>query len=101
MDSFLRFPKGTVVIVTAAGSGIGQGVAKGAARQGLLVSAWDISEAGVAATADAIKSEGGTCLPLGLDVSNPEAVEAALHQTYQKLGPVSCFAAIAAPSSFG
>jgi NAD(P)-dependent dehydrogenase (short-subunit alcohol dehydrogenase family) len=101
MDSFLRFPKGTVVIVTGAASGIGQAVAKVAARYGLVVSAWDLSEGGVGATADAIKAEGGTCVPFGLDASNPQAVENAIQQTYQRLGPVSCFASVAGPPSFG
>src|SRR5689334_19233030 len=101
MDSFLKFPQNTVVIVTAAASGIGKGVAMAAARQGLLVSAWDLSEDGVEATAGAIRSEGGSCLSFAVDASNPQVVEYAVQQTYQQLGPVSCFAAIAAPSSFG
>jgi NAD(P)-dependent dehydrogenase (short-subunit alcohol dehydrogenase family) len=101
MDSFLRFPKGTVVIVTGAASGIGQAVAKTAARHGLAVSAWDLSETGVTATADAITADGGMCVPFGLDASDPGAVENALRQTYDRLGPVSCFASVAGPPSFG
>jgi 3-oxoacyl-[acyl-carrier protein] reductase len=101
MDSFLGFAENTTVVVTGAASGIGEALAKLAARQGLRVSAWDLTEEGAARTAEAIRADGGTCVPFGLDASNPELVRAALQATYEQLGPVQCLAAVAAPPSFG
>ncbi|MEC4723468.1 SDR family NAD(P)-dependent oxidoreductase [Noviherbaspirillum sp. CPCC 100848] len=68
-----------VVIVTGAGSiaagwGIGKACSVTYARAGARVVAVDISESSAKETAAIIKSEGGQCLPLALDVSNPSAV---------------------------
>ncbi|MDG2002479.1 MAG: SDR family oxidoreductase [Novosphingobium sp.] len=100
MDTFLGFPKDTTIIVTGAASGIGEALAKLAARQGLAVAAWDLTEDGARATAEAIAGEGGTARAYGLDVSDRSQVEAAMAQTCADLGPVHCLAAVAGPPSF-
>jgi NAD(P)-dependent dehydrogenase (short-subunit alcohol dehydrogenase family) len=100
MDNFLGFAKGTGVIVTGAASGIGRAVAIRAAQQGLLVSAWDLSEAGVGETAATIKAGGGTCHPFGLDASDAPAVERAMAETYKLFGTVHGLVSVAGPPSF-
>ncbi len=100
MDTFLGFPEDAVIIVTGAASGIGEALAILAARQGLAVAAWDLTEDGARATAEAITGEGGTCRAYGLDVSDRSQVEAAMERTYADLGPVHCLAAVAGPPSF-
>ena len=100
MDTFLGFKKHTGVIVTGAASGIGRAVAMFAARQGLAVSAWDLSGAGIAETAAAIKADGGTCHPFALDASDPQAVEHAMAESYKLIGTVDGLVSVAGPSSF-
>jgi 3-oxoacyl-[acyl-carrier protein] reductase len=100
VDTFLGFPKDTTIVVTGAASGIGQALALLAARQGLAVSAWDMSEDGVSTTAAMIADSGGECLPITLDASDAGQVRAAMEQTYSELGPVHCLAAVAGPPSF-
>lgn len=100
MDSFLGFPEGTGIIVTGAASGIGEALALLAGRQGLAVSAWDLTEAGARATADAITAAGGTAIAFGLDATDPAAVGAAMRESYARFGGIQCLAAVAGPPSF-
>ncbi|PXA85464.1 hypothetical protein DMC47_37370 [Nostoc sp. 3335mG] len=100
MDSFLGFADGTAIVVTGAASGIGQAVARLAAAQGLRVAAWDLSGEGAEATASMIREAGGHAAAFGLDVSDPGAVHAAMAESYTKVGPIQCLAAVAAPPSF-
>lgn len=77
------FRSDAVVVVTGAGSGIGRATALAAGELGLRVAAWDISEEGLAGTADAI---GETCLPVRCDVTDPEDVRAGFSATVENLG---------------
>jgi 3-oxoacyl-[acyl-carrier protein] reductase len=100
VDSFLGFPEDAVICVTGAASGIGEALALLAARQGLGVAAWDLSEEGARRTAEAITAEGGNARAYGLDVSDRGEAEAAMARTCADLGPVHCLAAVAGPPSF-
>lgn len=100
MNSFLGFADDATILITGAASGIGEALARLAARQGLAVAAWDLSEDGAKATADAIVAEGGRAVAFGLDVADPGQVAAAMKRTYAELGPVHGLAAVAAPPSF-
>lgn len=73
-------------IVTGAARGIGAGVAKRLAADGLQVAVLDLNEADCAAVVEEIKAAGGNALAVGADVSNPEAVEAAVAKVAAELG---------------
>jgi NAD(P)-dependent dehydrogenase (short-subunit alcohol dehydrogenase family) len=74
-------PKGTLLIVTGAGSGIGQATAVVAAQQGLRVAAWDINPDGVQRTIRAAGEHGSSITPVIADVSKQEAVTQGMAET--------------------
>lgn len=69
---------GDVVLVSGAGSGIGEATAKLLATNGLRVVVSDIHAATAQRVADAIAEAGGTALAHAGDVSRPEDAEAAV-----------------------
>ena len=71
---------GTTVAGIGAGSGIGAAVALGAARQGARVACLDIAAAAAAATAEAIRTAGGTAEAAAVDITDGEATDRALSQ---------------------
>ncbi|MFT4202058.1 SDR family oxidoreductase [Gordonia sp. (in: high G+C Gram-positive bacteria)] len=76
-----------VAIVTGAARGIGAGVAKRLAADGMAVAVLDLDADACAATVDAITSAGGKALAVGADVSNEESVAAAVDKIAAELGP--------------
>ena len=101
MTDFLGFPADCAVVVTGAGSGIGEAAALTAGRLGLKVAAWDLSPDAAARTAQAIADQGGTAVGIGGDMADADAVQAAWEQTTHAFGPVACLLAAAGPPSFG
>ncbi|WP_116198622.1 SDR family oxidoreductase [Amycolatopsis circi] len=73
-------------IVTGAARGIGAGVAERLAADGFAVAVLDLDEAACAAVVARIAEAGGTALAVGVDVSNEEAVEAAVARVAAELG---------------
>jgi NAD(P)-dependent dehydrogenase (short-subunit alcohol dehydrogenase family) len=69
-----------VAIVTGAASGIGRATALRFAAEGARVAALDRSAAGLAATVAQIQAGGGEALALAADVTQAEAVRAAVEQ---------------------
>jgi NAD(P)-dependent dehydrogenase (short-subunit alcohol dehydrogenase family) len=69
---------GRVVLVTGAASGIGAGLARGLAHFGAAVGCMDVSDAGLAATVEAIRNAGGRALALVADVRDEASVETAI-----------------------
>lgn len=65
-------------IVTGAARGIGSGVAKRLAEDGLAVAVFDLDEAACKTVVDEIEAAGGRALAVGVDVSDEAAVEAAV-----------------------
>jgi NAD(P)-dependent dehydrogenase (short-subunit alcohol dehydrogenase family)/pimeloyl-ACP methyl ester carboxylesterase len=65
-----------LVSVTGAGSGIGRATALAFAREGAELVVSDIDETAAKDTAGQIAAAGGVAHPYGLDVADPEAVEA-------------------------
>jgi NAD(P)-dependent dehydrogenase (short-subunit alcohol dehydrogenase family) len=73
-----------VAVVTGGGSGIGRGIAAGLAAFGASVAIWEQNPETCAAAADEIGALG-----IPTDVRDTAAVEAALAQTVDELGPVT------------
>jgi NAD(P)-dependent dehydrogenase (short-subunit alcohol dehydrogenase family) len=69
-----------VCLITGAGSGIGQTVARRFAAEGASVACVDIDAAAAAATAEAIATAGGSARSYACDVSDSDAVQDAVHQ---------------------
>ncbi|MFT3899303.1 MAG: SDR family oxidoreductase [Gordonia sp. (in: high G+C Gram-positive bacteria)] len=76
-----------VAIVTGAARGIGAGVAKRLASDGMAVAVLDLDADACQATVDAITSAGGKAIAVGADVSNEESVAAAVDKVAAELGP--------------
>jgi 3-oxoacyl-[acyl-carrier protein] reductase len=76
-----------VAIVTGGARGIGAAVARRLATDGLDVAVLDLSADDSAATAAAITDAGGRAVALGADVSDADAVAAAVERVAAELGP--------------
>jgi NAD(P)-dependent dehydrogenase (short-subunit alcohol dehydrogenase family) len=77
---------GRVAAIIGAGSGIGQAVALGCARQGATVRCLDVDEQAATATAAAITTDGGSADAAGLDITDAQAVDAALDRVVEQHG---------------
>jgi NAD(P)-dependent dehydrogenase (short-subunit alcohol dehydrogenase family) len=77
---------GKVAFVTGAASGIGRGSALALAAAGAQVAAADIDGPGAHATVAAIEAGGGKGLAVELDVTDPDAVAAAVHAVVERFG---------------
>ncbi|GAB3748862.1 3-oxoacyl-ACP reductase FabG [Yimella radicis] len=73
-------------IVTGAARGIGAAVAERLASDGFKVAVVDLDEAACQNVVDKIKESGGEALAVGCDVSNEEAVNAAVERIASELG---------------
>jgi len=81
-------PDTEVAFVTGAGSGIGRATALRLAARGARLGLFDISAAGLAETAAAIRPTGVEVLELVGDVADPTQVESAAGSTVEQLGPL-------------
>lgn len=79
---------GKVVLVTGAGRGIGRAIADAHADAGASVAYLDHDEALAQATAEAARGRGVRALAVAADVSDEEAVAAAVRRVSEALGPV-------------
>ena len=75
-----------IAIVTGAARGIGAATAIRLARDGHAVAVLDLDEPSCAETVSAITSAGGRALAVGVDVSVPEQVDAAVARVASELG---------------
>jgi NAD(P)-dependent dehydrogenase (short-subunit alcohol dehydrogenase family) len=87
---------GKTVAVIGAGSGIGQAVAIGAARQGARVACIDVNGDAAAATADRIRGEGGAVDATPLDIVDATASDRVLAGVAERTGRLD--AVICTPS---
>src|SRR5262245_23856850 len=76
-----------VAIVTGAARGIGAATARRLAADGLAVAVLDLDEAACGTTVEAIAGAGGQAVAVGADVSDAEAVRAAVERVATSLGP--------------
>jgi 3-oxoacyl-[acyl-carrier protein] reductase len=76
-----------VAIVTGGARGIGAGVARRLAADGMAVAVIDLKEGDCGATVDAITSAGGRAFAAGADVSDAAQVATAVEAIAAELGP--------------
>lgn len=79
-------PSQHVAIVTGAARGIGAGVARRLASDGLAVAVLDLDEDSCAAVVKSIEDAGGRALAVGADVADENAVERAVSRVVEELG---------------
>jgi 3-oxoacyl-[acyl-carrier protein] reductase len=73
-------------IVTGGARGIGAAVAQRLGRAGYAIGVVDLDESACATTVDAVTSSGGRALAVGADVSDADAVDAAVSRIADELG---------------
>jgi NAD(P)-dependent dehydrogenase (short-subunit alcohol dehydrogenase family) len=81
--------EGHVAVVTGAGSGIGEAIALGYAKQGASVAVVDVNEAAGADTAKAITDAGGKAVSIKIDVTDRERCSVVAAQVADTLGKIS------------
>ena len=84
----MRRFEGKVVVITGAGSGIGQAAARLFDREGAVVAVLDLSPDGVSETSDSILAAGGTPFPLVLDVTSEEDVRNGVRTLVDRHGKI-------------
>ena len=82
----MSIDKGRIALVTGAGSGLGEAVAIGLAKEGAAVVVQDIDMASAERTMGAIVAVGGTAAAIAGDVSKPEDCEGFVQYAVEKFG---------------
>ncbi len=80
--------KGKIAIVTGAGRGIGEGVARAYGEQGAKVVVVDMDMATAEAVANGIREKGGQAMPVLCNVAKRDQVDAMVAQVRAKFGSV-------------
>ena len=75
---------GKTAVITGAGSGIGEAIARTFAKQGAHVEILDVDEAGAARVTQGILDAGGSASWMTCDVSDVASATAAIEQVWQK-----------------
>src|SRR5712691_1604521 len=78
--------EGRVAMITGAGGGIGAATALRLARDGATVAIVDLDEAGIGATAEAVRAAGGVALGVLGDVSQRASVDHVVARITEEYG---------------
>lgn len=78
--------KGKAAILTGAAEGWGREIAMAYARAGMKIALMDVQAGKLQKLADEIKSMGGECLPIVVDLANAEATQAAAEEALAYYG---------------
>jgi len=92
---------GGVAVITGAGSGVGAGLARYAAKLGMTTVLADVDAAAVAALRDELSAAGATAVDVVCDVRDAEAVQAMADMVYGEIGPVRLLVNNAGIEQFG
>jgi NAD(P)-dependent dehydrogenase (short-subunit alcohol dehydrogenase family) len=92
---------GGVAVITGAGSGIGAGLARHAAKLGMTTVLVDVDAAAVAALRDELSAAGATAVDAVCDVRDAEAVQALADRVDREIGPVRLLVNNAGIEQFG
>jgi NAD(P)-dependent dehydrogenase (short-subunit alcohol dehydrogenase family) len=84
----MRRKKTEVVVVTGASAGVGRATAHRFARDGARIALIARGSDGLEVAAEEVRRLGGEALPIPLDVSDADAVEAAAERVEQEFGPI-------------
>jgi NAD(P)-dependent dehydrogenase (short-subunit alcohol dehydrogenase family) len=89
-----------VAVVTGGGSGLGQAISLGLARDGHRVAVFDINPEAAEKTASTMCAQGVHALAVTVDVSDETSVESAFETVRSALGPVQILVTSAAVAGF-
>ncbi len=89
MNDTMAVFKGGVAVITGAGSGIGEGLARLAAQQGMRVVLADVALDRAEQVAEEIRAGGAEALAVHTDVSEPEALDRLAAVTHESFGDVT------------
>jgi NAD(P)-dependent dehydrogenase (short-subunit alcohol dehydrogenase family) len=79
---------GRVALVTGGAGGLGRAIAAGLAGAGAMVAIGDLDRPGAERAAEAIKRAGGQAMPLPLDVTDADSVQAATDRLLTEAGRI-------------
>jgi NAD(P)-dependent dehydrogenase (short-subunit alcohol dehydrogenase family) len=91
---------GQVVVITGASAGVGRACARAFGARGDRVALLARGHSGLQGAARDVVAAGGTALPLVVDVSDAESVEAAAARIEAELGPIDVWVNVAFSSLF-
>ncbi|HVH99398.1 MAG TPA: SDR family oxidoreductase [Enhygromyxa sp.] len=94
-------PMKEVVVITGASAGIGRALARRFARDGADIALLARGGIGLEAAAEEVTELGGRPLVIQVDVSDPDAVEAAARRIEEELGPIDIWINNAAVMLYG
>jgi NAD(P)-dependent dehydrogenase (short-subunit alcohol dehydrogenase family) len=77
-----------VAVVTGAARGIGEGIARAAARRGMKLVLADVAEKALRAVAQDLESQGAEVLDVPTDVTDPAALDRLVHAAFQRFGSI-------------
>ena len=89
MNQGMQVFKGGVAVITGAGSGIGEGLARLAAEQGMRVVLADVAMNRAESVAEEIRAGGAEALAVHTDVSEPEELDRLAAITHETFGDVT------------